>query len=281
LEQDLTADLTITRALCFDETMARRICAMLGQGPSLVEIGGAIPAGWHFPLLGCETARDDLRADGFPGLGVPMPDLGLPRVVAAGRSVQFNRPLKLGAGLVRKSEISSIKQKETANGPLAIVTVTHEILETEAPRSAPPAVFEEQTYVLVSSPYAAPAAASAAQLPSNIIKTITPDETLLFQFSALSFNSHRIHLDRDYARSAEGYPDLVVNGGIVTLLMTELARLELGRDLRSLTLRNKAPLFCNRPFHLAVEQADSVLRILAIDHEGQLAAEMEAISDDI
>ena len=140
--------------------MARRISAMLGPSGFPIEPGQSIPSGWHFPLLGCETARDDLRADGFPGLGVPFPDIDLPRVVAAGRSVCFNRPLKLGASLVRKSGIFSIKRKTGANGPMAIVAVTHEISETEALRDTQPAILEEQTYLLVSSLYAAPAVVS-------------------------------------------------------------------------------------------------------------------------
>ena len=120
-----------------------------------------------------------------------------------------------------------------------------------------------------------------ASAPGTVVRTITPDETLLFQFSALSFNSHRIHLDRDYARRVEGYPDLVVNGGILALLMTESARLELGRTIRSLTLRNKALLFCNRPIGFVAEQSPDRLRMSALDHNGRLAAEVEILTDEL
>ena len=282
LEQALTAHPMVIRRLRFADDLIRRICAMLGLADFPCEQGQPIPAGWHFPLLACETARQDLRADGFPGLGVPMPGLGLSRTVAAGRTVRFERPLLLGAPLTRKSAIVSVKHKDGAAGPLAIVTNAHEITEATTSADQPAAIYEEQTYMLLGSPYAErdradPPTAS----PANVVRTITPDETLLFLFSALSFNSHKIHLDRDYARGVEGYPDLVVNGGIVTLLMTEIARLDFGRSIRSLSLRNKAPLFCNRPISLVADETATGLRIAALDQNGHLAAEMEVVTDEL
>jgi 3-methylfumaryl-CoA hydratase len=282
LEQALKADSMTIRRQRIDEDLARKIGTMLDLDESSLWQGQTMPVGWHFPLIGCETARKDLRADGFPGLGVPMPDLGLPRTAAAGRTVHFNRPLRFDAEVTRKSSISSIKHKDGTAGPLAIVTVAHEIWETTPASDQPPAIYEEQTYVLLSSPFAGAATnAAPVALPLNTIKTVTPDETLLFQFSALSFNTHKIHLDRDFACTVEGYPDLVVNGGLVTLLMTEIVRLDLRQAIRSLTVRNKAPLFCNRPIAFVAEQTASGLRIAALDHEGHLAAEMEAVTYDL
>jgi hydroxyacyl-ACP dehydratase HTD2-like protein with hotdog domain len=82
------------------------------------------------------------------------------------------------------------------------------------------------------------------------MKRIVPDETLLFQYSALGFNSHKIHLDRTFARETEAFPDLVVNGGLATLLLTEFLRLELKGAFTSLTAKHVAPLFCGRPISL-------------------------------
>jgi 3-methylfumaryl-CoA hydratase len=98
---------------------------------------------------------------------------------------------------------------------------------------------------------------------------------MLFGFSALSFNSHRIHLDRDYARDIEGYPDLVVNGGLTTLLMTEVVRSEMGLAITSLAVTNRAPLFCGRPITFFGNRTGVGGRILALDDRGALAAEME------
>jgi 3-methylfumaryl-CoA hydratase len=271
----------IIRRLRFEEDIARRISAMLGIADMPCELGQPVPIGWHFALIGCETPRTDLRADGFPGLGVPMPDLGLPRIVAAGRSVRFNRTLLFGAPLVRTSTNAPTRRKDAAGGPLGIVTTAHEITEGTADDQRP-AIQEEQTYMLLAAPYVGRGQDTLpVPLPANLVRTVVPDETLLFQFSALSFNSHKIHLDRDYARDVEGYPDLVVNGGIVTLLMTEIARTQFGRPIRSLTVRNKAPLFCTRPISFVTEDIGTYMRIIALDDEGHVAAEMDVLGDEL
>jgi 3-methylfumaryl-CoA hydratase len=103
---------------------------------------------------------------------------------------------------------------------------------------------------------------------------------MLFEFSSLSFNAHKIHLDRDYTRTVEGYPDLVVNGGLTTLLMTEIARAAFGDGIKRLSVRNSSPLFCNRPIHFAQSDLDGRHTILAIDDEGRIGAELEFETDD-
>lgn len=277
-ETNVPTQTMITRKLRMDECQARRVANILSIEDVPTSPGQTVPVGWHFPLLGCDTIRPHLRPDGFPGLGVPMPDLGLPRTVAAGRTIHFERPLLIDAQVTRTSKIASIKHKESASGPFALVSVLHEIWPDDLEG---PALREEQTYMLLASPYVGHDKFHAsAPVSGTVVRTMTPDDTLLFQFSALSFNSHRIHLDRTYARDVEGYPDLVVNGGIVTLVMTEIARLDFGRTIRALTLRNKAPLFCDRPITFVAEQASTTLRIAALDHEGRLAAEMEIQTDE-
>ncbi|WP_407519541.1 hypothetical protein [Methylobacterium oryzisoli] len=94
--------------------------------------------------------------------------------------------------------------------------------------------------------------------------------------SALGFNSHKIHLDRGHAREVEGFPDLVVNGGPVTLLLTEFLRTDLSSTFASLTARHVAPLFCGRPLVLGVDQREGGWRLRALDEAGRLAAEIEA-----
>jgi 3-methylfumaryl-CoA hydratase len=88
---------------------------------------------------------------------------------------------------------------------------------------------------------------------------------LLFQYSALGFNSHKIHLDRNFAREMEGFPDLVVNGGLATLLLTEFLRLELKGAFTSLTAKHVAPLFCGRPISLWGERQDDAWLLRAFD----------------
>jgi 3-methylfumaryl-CoA hydratase len=274
---DINTFTPVIRRQIVTEDFPRRITAMLGLCACEWPAGAKIPYGWHFPILGAETPRDDLRADGFPGLGVPMPDLSGKRLVAAGRSVEQASALYIGQELERVSAIASVVPKTTSQGAITLVRVEHIIRNAQ---DGALILNEKQTFILLDTLFVAsePAAPTADYA---IAKTITPDDTMLFQFSALSFNSHKIHLDRDYARRVEGYPDLVVNGGLITLLMTELAREGLSGSIKRLAVRNSAPLFCNQPVHLARIEQDGRRCILALDDHGRVAAEMEFETDDL
>jgi 3-methylfumaryl-CoA hydratase len=273
--EDGNQDPVVRRQQHVAEEMMRRIAAMLGRKGLLWSWGAPIPFGWHFPLFGAETYRSNLRSDGFPGLGVPMPDLPGKRLVAGGRSVERALPLHIGQEIERVSAIASVTPKTTPQGVITIVTVEHALRDA---RDAALILTEKQTFILLDTPFVS--SEPPFSKPTHAIaKTITPDDTMLFQFSALSFNSHKIHLDRDYARRVEAYPDLVVNGGLTTLLMTEFARTDLGVTPKRITVRNTAPLFCNRPIHLAQMERDGRTFILALDDHGRVAAEMEYETD--
>jgi 3-methylfumaryl-CoA hydratase len=107
------------------------------------------------------------------------------------------------------------------------------------------------------------------------LKTVVPDETLLFQYSALGFNSHRIPLDREHAREVEGFADLVVNGGLATLLLTEFLRRDLGVTPAALAVRHVAPLYCNRAITLSADQVGDRWLLKAFDDQHRLAVDME------
>jgi 3-methylfumaryl-CoA hydratase len=276
-DTDINPYAPVIRRQIVTEDFPRRISAMLGLPVREWPAGAEMSYGWHFPLLGAETLRGDLRADGFPGLGIPMPDLPGKRLVAAGRSVEQVGALHIGQEIERVSRVASVTPKTTSQGAITIVTVEHVIRDG---RDAALILTEKQTFILLDTPFVA-TEPSAPKPDYAIAKTIIPDDTMLFQFSALSFNSHKIHLDRDYARCVEGYPDLVVNGGLTTLLMTEFARTNLGIVPQRLTVRNSAPLFCNQQIHLARMERDGRLVILALDDDGRVAAEMEFETDDL
>jgi 3-methylfumaryl-CoA hydratase len=260
------------RTVHCDASAVRRVAAMLDLDPDGMTDGELLPRGWHFILLGAESRRSDLRADGFPGFGVPMPDLGLPRLLIAGRTVEFNGDIVIGALIQRTSFIKSITRKTSSSGPMAVVTVQHELRSTP---QAPPAVVESQTFVLLAAQNAVADAGPPGPMPAGLRKTMIPDETLLFQFSALGFNSHKIHIDRDHARKVEGLPDLVVNGGLTTLLLTELLRTDLKQTPARITARYSAPLFCHRPMTLAAEPDGSRWRLGAFNDMGRHAADVE------
>jgi 3-methylfumaryl-CoA hydratase len=253
----------------------RRVAAMLDLDPGPLVTGAPLPRGWHFVLLAADTRRSALRSDGFPGLGVPMPDLGLPRLMLGGRTVSFRHDIPIGSTVTRSSAVRSLVRKTTASGPMAVVTLAHELCTASQPE---PAVVETQTYLLLPPRTAgglAPEAPPAAPVSATHLKSVLPDEILLFQYSALGFNSHRIHIDRDHARRVEGFPDRVVNGGLATLLMTEFLRCDLGVTPASITVRHVAPLYCDRPVTLAADQVGGRWLVKAFDDQHRLAVDME------
>jgi 3-methylfumaryl-CoA hydratase len=254
----------------------RRIAAMLDLDLDEIAAARFLPRGWQFFLMAADTRRSALRSDGFPGLGVPMPDLGLPRLMLGGRTVVFNHDIPIGASVERSSAVESVTHKTTDSGPMAIVKLAHEL---RIPGRDDAALIETQTYLLLS-PVVASADRPAPPPGSEPISaehstTVVPDETLLFQYSALGFNTHKIHLDRDHARDVEGFPDLVVNGGLATLLMTEYLRRDLGVVPTAIKTRHVAPLFCNRPFTLTADPKGAHWQLRAFDDGNRLAIDME------
>ncbi len=253
----------------------RRVAAMLDLDPGQICEGDLIPRGWHFVLLAADARRSQLRADGFPGLGVPIPDLGLSRLVLGRRRVEFRNDIPIGATVQRISSIQSLTRKETASGPMAFVTVQHALCGRS---DTTPDIVEHTTYVLLSEERSAGSGPAVEVEParSSRRKTVTPDDTMLFQYSALGFNSHKIHIDRDYARNVEDYPDLVVNGGLTTLLMTEFLRNDLAQRIASIDVRHTAPLFCCRPITLAADRDDTGWQLRAFDDGGRIAVDLRA-----
>jgi 3-methylfumaryl-CoA hydratase len=140
------------------------------------------------------------------------------------------------------------------------------------------AVSEVQTFVLMP-------ASTFREKDAGVPTTVTlktprvhrPDDTLLFQYSALGFNSHKIHLDRDFARTVEGFPDLVVNGGLTALLLTEYLRCDLRITPVRIKIRYLAPLFSNRELTIAHEEREGSLVVAVFDDRGRVAGEMEVV----
>lgn len=257
-------------------SMARRVAAMLDIDPDHITEGQILPRGWQFIMMGGDTRRSSLRPDGFPGLGVAMPNLGLPRLLLVGRVVSWEDDIRIGETIERQSKIVEITHKESSSGPMALVTLRHELRPLT---QAGPAVVETQTYALLAANTAAvarsPSRPTPQASPTARLRTMTPDETLLFQYSALGFNSHKIHLDRDYACKVEGLPDLVVNGGLSTLLATEFLRDETAASPKSLRARHLAPLYCGRPLTMRMEPMVAGWRLQIVNDQNILAVDIE------
>lgn len=177
--------------------------------------------------------------------------------------------------LNRQSEIKKTTQKVIKSGPLADVSIQHEIRLKEIVQ---PALIETQTYFLLPATKGS-AASNLAHYTSTIkvqvMKIFVPDETLLFQYSALGFNSHKIHINRARARNVEGLPDLIANDGLAKLLMTEFLRNEIGVNPSALRVCHLAPLYYGNPITIVSNQINTKWQLQAFDNRSILSVDME------
>ena len=192
---------------------------------------GGVPIGWHWLYFLAETPQSELGPDGHLARGKFMPDLPGRRMFA-GASVSVRRPLRVGDTATQVSTVSDVVAKQGTSGPLTFVTVNHVITVDEEI-----AVVEDQTIVYTETPPRAESGAVAERVAGELFQ---PDAVMLFRFSALTDNGHRIHYDRDYVRNTEGYPGLVVQGPLVAL-----ALLNLRPPVASFSFRASAPFFVN------------------------------------
>ena len=212
--------------------------------------GDPLPPAWLALYFLPRFGPDELRPDGSPRDAGVVPAMPLPRRMFAGESVHFHRPLRLGEAVRRETELADISVKSGGTGTLVFATVTSRVfgpdgLALEEERRT---VFREE--VKTGDRNQAPRReAPPADTPWR--RKIAPDPVLLFRFSALTFNSHRIHYDRTWAMETEGYPGLVVHGPLTTALLLDFARdCHPGRTIRSYTTQARAPLFDTAPFEL-------------------------------
>ncbi|OZI71563.1 FAS1-like dehydratase domain-containing protein [Bordetella genomosp. 12] len=255
-------------------TQARRMAALLDLEPRQWAGGDALPAHWYCMLFG-ETARQSqLGTDGHPEKGDFLPPVMLPRRMFAGRRVQFQRSLHIGEQVVRRTRIQAITPKRGRSGEMCFVTLRHDIDGEQGT-----AVVEEQdiVYRQASPPRQAsadkpPELPARREMPTLGATSITPDTTMLFRYSAITFNGHRIHYDRDYASGVEGYPGLVVNGGLTLLLLWEQAR-QSGLAFSTSVSRNLKGLIAGQPLYIRTEQRETGTTIYALDAAGEVAVE--------
>jgi len=252
---------------------ARLMQTTLDREASLSE-GDALPALWHwiyfFPV---EVPLSGLGRDGHPKLGGFLPPVALPRRMWAGGRLSFAAPLQLGESVERHSTIRSVAVKEGRSGPLCFVTVEHRYHAAGEPRMVEEhdIVYREDPSPDAPAPKPKPAPGDSAWRQEA---RATPVQ--LFRYSALTFNGHRIHYDRDYCRDVEGYPGLVVHGPLTGTLLAELAQAESGRSLAAFTFRALSPLFDTAAFVLAGRPEGDGATLWAETPEGGLAMTAEA-----
>ena len=246
---------------------AQAAAAVLDDAATSFAVGSRLPPLWHWLYFLPKVPQSRLGADGHPERGGFMPPIDLPRRMFAGGRLRFPRPLIIGRPAIRHSVIRDVSTKEGRSGRLAFVTVGHTIRQ-----DGEVCVEEEQDIVYrePGAPVAAPAAVALPPVPTGSwSRTVTPDPTLLFRFSALTFNAHRIHYDRPYATTVEGYPGLVVHGPLTAVLLLELVRLGTTRSVTAFGFRGQAPLFDLAPFRLVGTPTDNRVELEAHGPDGR------------
>ena len=239
----------------------------------LAKSGDALPPLWHWLYFLPHARQSQIGADGHPKRGGFMPPVELPRRMWAGGRLRFGAPLRVGDSIRRTSTIADVSAKHGRTGSLVFVLVKHEIESSSGGR-----ISEEQDIVFRDMPSRgdAPPLQKAAPLDAAWRRDIAPDPVLLFRFSALTFNGHRIHYDRSYATEAEFYPGLVVHGPLIATLLADLARRNNDRALSSFDFRAVSPLFDTAPFAVCGAPTDGGARLWAQNSSGGLAMEAEA-----
>jgi 3-methylfumaryl-CoA hydratase len=239
--------------------------------------GTPLPYLWHWLYFLPIAAQSEIGEDGHPKRGGFLPPVPLPRRMWAGSELVFNEPLHVGDALTRTSTIEDVKEKSGRTGSLIFVRVRHEIRRNG---SSTVALQEHHNIVYRTAPAPddvapPPVAASAA---SAWERKIVPDDVLLFRYSALTFNGHRIHYDRQYVTQVEGYPGLIVHGPLIATLLMDLLRRHMPvAQVAKFEFKAVRPTYDIHPFsvHGQPSADGKTIRLWGRDHEGWLT--MDAV----
>jgi 3-methylfumaryl-CoA hydratase len=257
----------------------RGLNATLDHPAMAVERGTALPPLWHWLYFLPQHRQSEIGADGHAKRGGFLPPVPLPRRMWAGSQFEFRAPVRVGDAVERTSTIADVTQKEGRTGKLVFVKVRHEVRCNGA---ADPAIveFHDIVYRDAKKPGDVdPPPTAAAQ--GEWQRTIVPDDVLLFRYSALTFNGHRIHYDRKYVTEVEGYPGLIVHGPLIaTLLMDLLRRHAPGAQVAAFRFKAVRPTFDLHPFKVHGTRNGNEVRLWAQDHEGWLTMDATATLKD-
>lgn len=266
------------------ENLARRWCATFDLP---LPDNGVMPQGIHFCLCTPEVATRELGEDGHPqrdeSAGSFLPPVPLPRRMWAGSELTFHTPLAIGQRVTRTSRIAGITEKAGRSGAMVFVEIEHEThgYGVLAVREVQTLVYREAA--APDAPLQPPASAADSRFAPDGYerhRTIVPDPRLLFRYSALTFNTHRIHYDAPYAREIERYRGLVVHGPLTASLLLQFAAAAVGDNrLTRFAFRGLSPAIAEEPLTLALNEQGSALDLAAFAADGrQVTAASAAIA---
>ena len=258
-----------TSSVLLDASQANRMAATLDREPTF-DNGDELPPGWHWLYFHDIVPSSRLGSDGHPALGETMPPVPLPRRMWAGGTLAFDSPLCLGDTATRTTTVRDVTEKHGRTGDLYFVTVDHGIAV-----DGQPAITETQTIVYREMPTGAvPIEGPTARADAEFSASWQLDSTALFRYSALTFNGHRIHYDADYARSVEGYANVVVHGPLLATLLMDLALRNHG-PLHTFSYRARSPLVLPDGFTVNGRRDGGATSLWAASPDGRLAMSAE------
>jgi 3-methylfumaryl-CoA hydratase len=247
------------------------LAATLDRDDPTPQAGMVLPYLWHWLYFLPHARQSEIGEDGHPKRGGFLPPVPLPRRMWAGGRLEWHQPLCVGESIQRTSGIASVSHKSGRSGDLVFVLVKHAIHHAQGL-----ALSEEHDIVYRDAPAAdaAPIAPQVAPKDADWSRTITPDDVLLFRYSALTFNGHRIHYDRRYVTTVEGYPGLVVHGPLIATLLMDLLRRQMPQaQVKKFEFRAVRPCFDTAPFQVCgkVDADGKTIQLWAQDMDGFLA----------
>ncbi len=265
-----------TRDDVIGPTPVRALGAMLDDESTPADAGTPLPPLWHWLYFLPLHRQSEIGADGHAKRGAFLPPVPLPRRMWAGSQLEFHTPLRVGDAVRRVSTIADVKSKDGRTGPLVFVKVRHELFANGATDAAL-TEFHDIVYREARKPDDIEPPPQAAPAGAAWLQQIVPDDVLLFRYSALTFNGHRIHYDRRYVTEVEGYPGLIVHGPLIATLLLDLVRRNApGETVASFRFKAVRPTFDLHPFQVNGQRDGGTVKLWAQDHEGWLTMDATA-----
>jgi 3-methylfumaryl-CoA hydratase len=234
--------------------------------------GDALPPLWHWVYFLSLHRQSELAEDGHAKRGGFIPPVPLPRRMFAGAQIAFHRPILIGTSMRRESVIEDLVMKQGRSGALAFLKIRVDILDNEGV-----ALTEHQDIVYREAPKPGESQPQPIELrPAQWRESITPDGSLLFRYSSLIFNAHKIHLDRNYAMRHEGYGGLVVHGQLVATMLAGLARKHFAAPMMNFEFRAIKPVLDDGPFTICGRPESNDVLLWAENSSGVIAMEAKA-----
>jgi 3-methylfumaryl-CoA hydratase len=258
----------VARDVLTAETV-RRFCATLDAPEGDLAPGVAAPLGIHWCLAPPVEPGARLGRDGHPALGGFLPPIDLPRRMWAGGALIFVAPLRIGDAVERRSRIENIEMKQGKSGPLCFVTLQHAYWGNGA-------LALEERHDIVYRAYSPTTPANGTPEAGHWRKIIAADPVLLFRYSAITFNGHRIHYDRQFCVEQENYTGLVVHGPLQATLLMRYAEEIAGTPVKQFWFRATAPVFDGGEISLNARPDSEGLALWTADQEGRPAMRAEA-----